>query len=244
MLPFKKKIAWLTLFSVAMGFMESAVVIYLRQIYYPAGFGFPLIPIEPQTAVVEFLREAATIIMLAGIGILAGRSRSEKFGCFLLCFAIWDIFYYVFLKLFLGWPASWLTWDILFLIPVPWVGPVLAPCIVALSLAAWGLLICIANEKKYDARIRIRELALFVTGALVIIFSFTYDYLLYLERTRASPWAFQSSEALFSEISQYVPQHYSWLIFAIGQGLVLAAIIVHTVKAFGLGRKMSLQNRV
>lgn len=232
MLPLKKKIAWLTLFSVAMGFMESAVVIYLRKIYYPAGFEFPLVPIEPQIAVVEFLREAATIIMLAGISILVGRTRSEKFGCFLFCFAVWDIFYYVFLKLFLGWPVSWLTWDILFLIPVPWVGPVLAPCIVALSLAAWGLAICIANEKEYDARIRISELTLFVTGGLVIIFSFTYDYLCYLGRTRTSPWSPQSSEALFSEISQYVPENYSWLLFAAGQALVMASILIHSVKTF------------
>lgn len=228
----KKKIAWLTLFSVAMGFMESAVVIYLRKIYYPAGFEFPLVPIEPAIAVVEFLREAATIIMLAGIGILAGRTRSEKFGWFIFCFAVWDIFYYVFLKLFLGWPASLLTWDILFLIPVPWVGPVLAPCIVSLSLAAWGILIAIGNEKAYDHQLRTTELTLFASGCVVIIFSFTYDYLAYLGATRADAWTIQSREALFAEISRYVPEHYSWPLFAFGQGLVLTGIIVHSAKMF------------
>src|SRR6201998_1661345 len=109
---------WLTAFSIAMGFLETAVVIYLRKLYYPHGFQFPLVPIDNDIAMVEFLREAATIIMLLGIGIIAGKNTSQKFGIFIYCFAVWDIFYYVFLKLLLGWPESLFTWDILFIIPV------------------------------------------------------------------------------------------------------------------------------
>src|SRR5271167_2605871 len=101
-----KKTGWLTLFSIAMGFMETAVVIYLRKVYYPRGFQFPLVPIEPSIALTEFLREAATIIMLLGIGILTGKTRAQKFAFFIYCFAVWDIFYYVFLKIFLNWPES------------------------------------------------------------------------------------------------------------------------------------------
>src|SRR5690348_14185303 len=112
------KLIWLSLFAIAMGFMESAVVIYLRKILYPGGFQFPLMPISNDLAMVEIFREAATMIMLVGIGILAGRSVKEKFAIFIFCFAVWDIFYYVFLKIFLDWPQSLMTWDILFLIPV------------------------------------------------------------------------------------------------------------------------------
>src|SRR5579859_4688314 len=133
------RMIWLTLFSIAMGFLETAVVVYLRKIYYPHGFQFPLTPVDPDIGLVEFLREAATIIMLVGIGIIAGKNTSQKFAIFLYCFAVWDIFYYVFLKLLLGWPESLFTWDILFLIPVPWVGPVLAPSIVALTMIAFAL---------------------------------------------------------------------------------------------------------
>src|SRR5580700_10847047 len=125
----RTKIFWLTAFSIAMGFLEAAVVIYLRKMYYPNGFHFPLTVVEPDIGLTEFLREAATVIMLLAIGILTGKNTSQKFGIFLFCFAIWDIFYYVFLKMLIGWPASLLDWDILFLIPVPWVGPVLAPCL-------------------------------------------------------------------------------------------------------------------
>jgi len=83
----------LTVFSVAMGFMETAVVVYLRKIYYPNGFQFPLVPIDNDIILTEIIREAATLIMLIGAGIFTGRNRSEKFGFFLFSFAIWDIFY-------------------------------------------------------------------------------------------------------------------------------------------------------
>jgi hypothetical protein len=78
-----KTIIWLTLFSISMGFMETAVVVYLRKIYYPDGFRFPLIPIDNNIAITEFLREAATLIMLLTIGILAGNRPSQRFAFFL-----------------------------------------------------------------------------------------------------------------------------------------------------------------
>ena len=112
-----KKIIWIVLLSIAMAYLESAVVIYLREIYYPEGFAFPLTPIKTTIAITEFWREVATLVMLLGIGILTGKASAQRLAFFLLSFAIWDIFYYVFLYLTLGWPSSLLTWDLLFLIP-------------------------------------------------------------------------------------------------------------------------------
>ncbi|MBK6833902.1 MAG: hypothetical protein IPG89_06345 [Bacteroidetes bacterium] len=66
--------------------------------------------------------------MLVGAGIIAGKTRLTRFAYFIIAFAIWDIFYYVFLYVLLQWPESLFTWDILFLVPVPWTGPVIAPC--------------------------------------------------------------------------------------------------------------------
>jgi len=153
---------WLTLFSVAMGFLETAVVIYLRKLYYPNGFQFPLVPVSYDIAMVEFLREAATIIMLAGIGILTGKNTSQKFAIFLYCFAVWDIFYYVFLKVFLGWPESFLTWDILFIIPVPWVGPVICPCIASLTMIILTTFVIYFQEKGYDIHLKLKEWVLLI----------------------------------------------------------------------------------
>jgi hypothetical protein len=94
----KKVIIWLTIFSIAMGLLETAVVIYLREIYYPTGFKFPLVNIKKSVIEVELWRELATIIMLAAIGYLAGKTKAQRFVFFLFCFGVWDIFYYVFLN--------------------------------------------------------------------------------------------------------------------------------------------------
>ncbi len=145
---------WISIFAVAMGYLESAVVVYLRKIYYPDGFKFPLQAIDKQTGLIEMFRELATLIMLAGAGILAGRTRTEKFGFFIFCFAVWDIFYYVFLKLLLNWPESLMTWDILFLIPVTWVGPVIGPVINSLTMIVLAFLISYFTDKKPQIKIK------------------------------------------------------------------------------------------
>lgn len=223
----RTKITWLTLFSIAMAFMETAVVIYLRKIYYPNGFQFPLVPIEPGIALTEFLREAATIIMLVGIGILSGKTRAQKFAFFIYGFAIWDIFYYVFLKMFLNWPESLFTWDILFLIPVPWVGPVLAPCLISLSMIAFTLAIVLSEEKGINSTIKSKEWILLIIGSSTIIFSFVLDYFKYVieENTTSGIWTLSSQEHLFNELKNYTPTNYNWFIFWIGEALIIYAII-------------------
>jgi len=112
------KLLWVTLFAVAMGMLESSVVIYLRELYYPAGFKFPLHATSYTVAVTELFRELSTLIMLLGIGMLAGKNKHERFAWFIYSFAIWDIFYYVFLYLLINWPVTLFDWDVLFLLPI------------------------------------------------------------------------------------------------------------------------------
>lgn len=225
----RAKITWLTLFSIAMGFMETAVVIYLRKVYYPQGFQFPLVPIEPTMAIIEFLREAATIIMLVGIGILTGKTRAQKFAFFIYCFAIWDIFYYVFLKMFLNWPESLFTWDILFLIPVPWVGPVLAPCLVSFSMIVFMLFIVLAGEKGLSNAVKLKEWVLLSIGSTILIFSFVLDYFKHIIRENGTSgiWTLSSQDNLFNEIKNYIPAHYNWFIFWTGEALIIYTIILY-----------------
>jgi hypothetical protein len=96
---------------------------------------------QTRTLAVEVGREAATILMLAAVAFAVARNAGEWAAAFVITFGIWDITFYVFLKLLLDWPASLFTWDILFLVPVPWVGPVLAPVLVSVVMiaAAWHL---------------------------------------------------------------------------------------------------------
>jgi len=209
-----------TIYSIAMGFMEAAVVIYLRKLYYAHGFSFPLAPVDHDISVVELCREVATIIMLITIGLLAGRNRAEQFGYFLYSFAIWDIFYYVFLKLFLGWPASWMTWDILFLLPAPWVGPVLAPLILAVSMCLFAITIVHFTNKGVAVSMKRTERILLWSGSLIAIISFTEDYVsskgITLWKNITDP-----SRSLFMELVNYVPQWFNWPLFLFAEGLIL-----------------------
>jgi hypothetical protein len=133
-----RELLWLGVFGAAFGYLEAAVVIYLRAIVYPHGFSFPLAPIPPVVLGAEVGREAATVAMLAAVALAPGGPRLLKFSRFLYAFGLWDVFYYGGLKALLGWPASFGTWDILFLIPVPWSAPVLAPALVAAFFVAAG----------------------------------------------------------------------------------------------------------
>lgn len=134
----RRRIVWTAAFGLAFGLVEAAVVIYLRRLVYPDGFALPLRTIPTDLLAVELGREAATLAMLAAVGALAGRSGWGRFACFALAFGVWDLTYYAGLKLALGWPPSLATWDILFLIPWPWLGPVYAPAAVAALMIVFG----------------------------------------------------------------------------------------------------------
>ena len=138
---------WITFLAVSMAFVESAVVIYLRELYYPAGFDFPMVSMPGRIALTEILREIATLIMLLAMGFLAGKNARQRFAWFIYSFAIWDLFYYVFLKLVLDWPSSWFTWDILFLVPIVWTGPVLAPVLVSLTMIILAFTILYIDQR-------------------------------------------------------------------------------------------------
>lgn len=170
-----RTILWITLFSIAFAFVEASVVVYLRAIYYPEGFAFPLKLMSSHHIAVELSREVATIVMLAAAGMLAGKSRWGKFSYFLIAFGVWDIFYYVWLKLTLHWPATLFDWDILFLIPLPWIGPVIAPVLVSFVMIAGGLLMIRREEREGLFRATRLMQLLVLIGTLVILFSFLYD---------------------------------------------------------------------
>jgi hypothetical protein len=168
-------LAWVTVFSIAFAFVEASVVIYLRALYYPEGFAFPLKVIPAGYLHVEIAREAATIIMLAAIGIIAGRRPWERFGFFLFAFGIWDIAFYAWLLGTIGWPGSLFDWDILFLIPLPWIAPVIAPAVISLLMTICGGMVVLrtAGERRFHPGVL--SWALGVVGTSLILFSFMVD---------------------------------------------------------------------
>lgn len=224
--PIIKTMIWLTIFSIAMGFLETSVVVYLRELYYPEGFKFPLVPVTRDIATTEFFRELATIIMLIGIGVMVGKNAIQRFVFFLYSFAIWDIFYYVFLKILLNWPESLFTWDILFLIPVPWVGPVIAPCIISLSMIVFTFVVVYFQEKGKHVHITFMEWLLFIFGSITTVLSFMWDYIIYVSSYGADKgiWTLSSNKNMFDEVKNYVPQNFNWWLFWIGQGIICLVI--------------------
>ena len=185
----RRAILALVLFGAAFGYLEAAVVAYLRLLHEPArqrfhpgrstGELFPLLTLDQlrdagpqQTTIlrIEIGREAATILMLAAVALAVSNNAGEWLAAFALAFGVWDIAFYLFLRLLLGWPASLLTWDILFLIPLPWVGPVLAPVAVSAAMAAAGVW-HLTGAVHLNA---VHWLGIVVGGALIIV-SFTLD---------------------------------------------------------------------
>ena len=184
----QRRLIWLAVYAVAMAYLEAAVVVYLRAIYYPEGFSFPLALIEPRLSAIEVGREAATLVMLLAVTAVMSADRWEWRLAFCLSFGIWDIFYYVWLWVLLGWPPSLLTWDILFLIPVPWIGPVLAPVIVSVALVVGSLLLL--RLKRHGAQLGFPPTlwGLVGTGGVLVFLSFTLDFRLVLAQMEPPPF--------------------------------------------------------
>ena len=194
-LPWKRTVLALLLFGTAFGYLEAAVVSYLRMLheparqrYYPgrpAAELFPLLTLDqlhaadgrqPRLLAFEIGREAATIAMLAALALAVARNAGQWAAAFTLTFGVWDITFYAFLKVLLDWPASLSTWDILFLIPVPWASPVLAPVLVSAAMIACGVL-HLRWESRGDAiRIGAGPWCGLMAGAAVIVASFAADY--------------------------------------------------------------------
>ncbi|MFC2114062.1 hypothetical protein ACFLRI_01790 [Bacteroidota bacterium] len=216
---------WITLFSIAMGLLECAVVIYLREIYYPEGFAFPLKSIEGNIALTEILREAATLIMLVSIGILAGKNFYERFAYFILSFAIWDISYYIFLKILIGWPESLMTWDILFLIPAPWVGPVIAPVILSILMTVFALLIIYFNQFR-EVAIKRLDWILLILGSVIVIVSFIWDYMVFMLEQFSIPevLSLTNRNTVLAYSTNYIPEQFVWWPFILGSLIISSAI--------------------
>jgi len=231
---------WVAIFAIAMGYLESAVVIYIRKIYYPEGFDFPLKVLGADVLITEIFRELATIVMLIGIGIMAGRSRIERFGLFLYTFGIWDIFYYVFLKALIGWPASLFTWDILFMIPTTWVGPVIAPMLNALTMVVLGGMITNFQGKHKNVGLRAGEWLLLVIGSLVLFITYMQDYTRYMLKYFSVSDLFFSipSQGMLEYATQYVPVSFNWWLFGIGQALIAVPLVLYYMR---LSRRRSMR---
>jgi len=191
--------------------VESAVVFYLRSMidrinpYQPDPF-----PITDSFGWVELTRELATMVMLLTVGILAGRNTRARLGYFALGFGVWDIAYYAFLKVMCGWPHSLLDWDVLFLIPLPWWGPVLAPMLIAALMILWGTLA--SQFEGRPAPIHWRGWMLSGAGAALALYVFMADTL------AAAPRGLQA-------VCNVLPVKFDWPLFGVALILLSTPVL-------------------
>jgi hypothetical protein len=202
-------------FAAAMAWVESAAVFYLRvkldrivplqanPLPYPAPVGWL------SFGLVELVREAATLIMLVAIGWLAGQTARSRLGYTLVAFGAWDILYYVFLVPISGWPQSVWDWDVLFLLPTVWWGPVLAPMLIAALMVIGGTLVSL-----FALWPRWWTMALNGLGVALALFVFMSDALQALA-------AGGGAEA----VRNVEPQWFNWPLFLAALALLAAPVV-------------------
>ena len=198
-----------------MAWVEAASVFYLRTLVdriepYQAD---PL-PVNGALGHVELWREAATLVMIATLGLLAGGTWRRRAGYAALAFGVWDIAYYVCLRLICGWPRTLLDWDILFLLPLPWWGPVIAPVSIALLMIAWGTLVTQSHSDVQDTR---WTWALGSAGAALALAIFMID------AWRALPGGREA-------VLQVLPTAFHWPLFWVAL-LLMASPVLHQFAA-------------
>lgn len=136
----------------------------------------------------------------------------------MLNFAVWDIFYYVWLKVLINWPESLFTWDILFLVPIVWAGPVLAPLICSITMLLFAGIILYLDNKGYPIEMKLNERVMLILGTLLIFCTYIWDY---------AKLAYQvngTNQNLQTLIANYTPIHFNWIPFIFGELLILTAI--------------------
>ncbi|MEO8468715.1 MAG: hypothetical protein ABI573_03495 [Chloroflexota bacterium] len=203
-MSFRATAAAVIAFAIAMAYLESAVVVYLQGAL--DGQVGEIFPLRPELAVGDYIlievgREVATIVMIGAVGLLVGRSGLERLAWAAVVFGVWDSGYYAWLQVFSGWPGSLGTTDLLFLIPLPWVGPVWSPVLVSVALVVAGL--AAAQRLRSDRPLvaRSRHWAAGLVGGFLVILSWTID----------------SGRLLDGNL----PGSYPWPIFAIGMLVAL-----------------------
>lgn len=171
-----KRVCIVVVFGIAFAYIEAAVVVYLRAIFFPDGFTFPLVfedsALWRRLLLSEIGREGATLVLILTSCWLIGRNRRQRLAYFLTIFAVWDIFYYVWLKVLLDWPGSVTDWDVLFLMPVVWASPVYAPVLISLTMFVFAMVILWRDRCGRIIKVGAAEWLSFVAAVMVVIVSF------------------------------------------------------------------------
>lgn len=225
---YTNKMALIILFAIAMGYLESAVVVYIIKIINLQGLSSALHPLTHLLRIgadfywTEIFREASTIIMLGAVALICAGSikRIEKaFYYFMLSFGVWDVFYYIFLKVLINWPQTILDPDCLFAIPVIWASPVLAPVLISISLIGISLIMLKKMEDKKYKQLGIINRVLILAGSSIIVML-----------------TFWTSYTIIN--GEVIMQTYNWALFMIGLVIFILGFIMNYLPFNGFRKKL------
>lgn len=207
-----KKLRWVAVFAAGMAYVEAAAVVYLRRVLGVTDLIRDVAPFDPLIARVELGRELATLIMIVALGWAIGRSAQARWGFAFFTFGLWDLFYYVWLKVLLGWPHSLLEPDILFLIPLPWWGPVLTPILIALLAVVGGALAVRQDDRGIRLRPGPAHWAAFLAGSLAALYAFMAD-------------AIAALPASAEELGRLKPTAFPWAVYGVGFAMMAWSVL-------------------
>jgi hypothetical protein len=229
MLSASKRTSWFLVatFAVAMAWVEAACVYDLRVLVdrlepYQSN---PL-PMSGALGGIELVREAATLVMLAAVGGLAGRTARARLAYMAIAFGLWDIFYYVWLKVMCDWPTSPFDWDVLFLLPLPWWGPVIAPASIALLMIVWGTLATASPDPAPGSGSESRLWPVAAVGAVLALYVFMADSL------RTLPYGLEA-------VRTVLPKTFNWSMFLVALAMMAAPLapMIWTAVPSSFGRR-------
>lgn len=224
-----KKLWWISLYAIAMAYLEAAVVVYLRRLYGISDLMIHIPPFDAQLAVVELGRELATLVMLLAVGWVAGKNLKTRLSFAFFIFGLWDIFYYIWLRVLIHWPQSLLDTDLLFLIPLPWWGPVISPVLIALLMMLGGTLVILADDHGREVKWMLVDWLALIVGIFLMLYVFMEDALGILP---ASP----------QMLSQVQLTHFNWQLYLLGLALASFAILRLAKPDFLTRRKKKTKN--
>jgi hypothetical protein len=198
-----RRLPAVALYAVAMGYIEAACVTYLRKAYGIHDLIRDVPMRSDKFTGIEIGREVMTMLMLLTVGWIVGRKLQDRLGAFVFAFGLWDIAYYGWLALFNGWPRSPFDWDILFLIPMPWWGPVLAPALIASMMCVGGAAAVLGADRGVSWRLTWTNAAIAGAGIAVVLYTFMADALGALPDGR-------------SAVEHVRPSDFEWPLFVAG----------------------------
>ena len=213
-LTVQERARWLVvvLFATGMAWVESACVYYLRVLVDRVNPYQPVpLPVHAALGPVELVREAATLVMLLTVGMLAGRTLRSRLGYAAIAFGVWDLLYYVFLRIICGWPRTLFDWDILFLLPLPWWGPVIAPCCIAVLMIVWGTCVTQWPDRMATGERERMRLASAAAGIALALYVFMTDAL--------------GAVRNGADAALVLPVTFNWPLFSVALALMTAALL-------------------